>query len=396
MRTKPAAGIARLMLMLSVAVLAAAFLAVGMRSPILLWIAAGAAAMKGGRRVLELTSHGTARLATFTQELLMYGLLGDRGLIMGRAGVAERTPIVQGVRYLADPRFGSELACRMFLGSLFRSRRSGGADDSHPPIRACTYRGSGGQGQVGQRTRAELIVISGQLRRVRSEGGAVETHAAHRRDKLGHRVFFLNLIWDGHGARSDAFNPLDFIDASSPDFLSKCRDLANQLVIRTGEEREPHWNDAAEMVLSAFIAFVVACEPDKRLRTLTTVRRLISSPTAYKRAIETMQQVKGFWGVVAMQGKALQWFIDRELGSVMSTAQRHTAWMDDPQVSACLSSTTFDPRLLRTGKVTVYLGLPADQLVVLAGLMRTWLGSILRISTRGEATEKNPGTSAHR
>ena len=38
----------------------------------------------------------------------------------------------------------------------------------------------------------------------------------------------------------------------------------------------------------------------------------------------------------------------------------------------------------------MYIGIPHDLLVVWAGLMRTWLGSILRICTRGEPTEKNP------
>jgi type IV secretion system protein VirD4 len=33
--------------------------------------------------------------------------------------------------------------------------------------------------------------------------------------------------------------------------------LAEQLVIKTGEEKEPHWNEAAEMWIAATIAAVV-------------------------------------------------------------------------------------------------------------------------------------------
>jgi type IV secretion system protein VirD4 len=250
MQKKPAAILSRLMLMFSVAVLAAAFLAVGIRSPILLWIAAGAAAMKGLRRVPELWTHGTARLATFTQELLTFGLLGDRGLIMGRAGVAERTPIVQGVRYLADPRIRAELACKMFLGSLFRSRRSGERMIRiNPFVHALTV-APAGKGKSVSVLVPNLLSYQGSCVVCDPKAELWKLTAAHRRDKLGHRVFFLN-PFGMHGARSDTFNPLDFIDASSPDFLSKCRDLANQLVVRTGEEREPHWNDATELLLCA-------------------------------------------------------------------------------------------------------------------------------------------------
>src|SRR5207248_4934970 len=41
-------------------------------------------------------------------------------------------------------------------------------------------------------------------------------------------------------------------------------------------------------------------------------------------------------------------------------------------------------------RMTVYIVIPPDKLVVWAGLMRLWLGSLLRIITRGVPTEKNP------
>jgi type IV secretion system protein VirD4 len=57
--------------------------------------------------------------------------------------------------------------------------------------------------------------------------------------------------------RSDTFNPLDGIAASSPEALDECRDLAEAVVIRTGEEKDPHWNDTAEAVIASVIATVV-------------------------------------------------------------------------------------------------------------------------------------------
>ena len=101
-------------------------------------------------------------------------------------------------------------------------------------------------------------------------------------------------------------------------------------------------------------------------------------------------QTEGYGGLIQRLGQSLTWFVDRELGSVMTTTQRHIAWMHSPDVAACLSHTSFDPRLLRTGRMSVYLVLAHDKITVWQGLMRTWLGSIMRITTRGVASEHNP------
>lgn len=57
--------------------------------------------------------------------------------------------------------------------------------------------------------------------------------------------------------RSDTLNPLDFIEKDSPDAIDDCRNIAEQLVIKTGEEKDPHWNEAAEMWIAAVTAAVV-------------------------------------------------------------------------------------------------------------------------------------------
>ena len=336
MRMKPAALIARLMLILSLTVHAALFLAVGRVFPTLYWLAGGWVAWTIRRRVTELGSHGTARLASWTRDLLAAGLLGEHGLILGRVGDDETPTLGQRLRFLLSPSMPSDLAVSLALRPIYRSRWGKQFIRIGKFCHLLTV-APAGKGKSVSVLVPNLLSYRGSVVVCDPKGELWHLTATHRRDRLRHRVFFLNPC-RMYKAASDSLNPLDFIDASSPDFLSRCKDLANMLVVRTtGEERDPHWNDAAELVLTAFIAFVAACEPDKRLRNLITVRKLISSPTAYTRAIKAMQQVKGFWGVIAMHGRLLQWFIDRELGSVMTTAQRHTAWMDDPQIMACLS-----------------------------------------------------------
>ena len=52
---------------------------------------------------------------------------------------------------------------------------------------------------------------------------------------------------------------------------------------------------------------------------------------------------------------------ERERGSVLSTAQRHTAWLDDPRLCSALAH-SITPQDLKRRPITVYLAIPSDRL----------------------------------
>ncbi|WP_020467767.1 type IV secretory system conjugative DNA transfer family protein, partial [Singulisphaera acidiphila] len=153
-------------------------------------------------------------------------------------------------------------------------------------------------------------------------------------------------------------------------------------------EHDPHWNDSAELVLCAFIAFVCGCEADPAKRTLSVVRGIVSSPDSFKRAVATMQKVEH--PEIRRFGTLLEWFKDKELNSVLTSVNRHTQFMDSPAISAVLNGTNFDPRELRGGNRSLYLILPADRISTLAPLMRLWVGMTIRLLARGGADESRP------
>jgi type IV secretion system protein VirD4 len=388
MLMKPAAVICRLMLGASVLMAAAAFVAAGLHYPIIFYGGGAAFVWKRLRRGPGLWSHGTARVASWVSDLLGNGMLGDDdGLILGRVGFDAQPTVWQAVRFLFSPGIPSDLACQVVLSGVLRGRLAGRMIriNKYVHLMTCAPAGAGKSVSVLvpnlRSYRGSCVVIDpkGELWRL--------TRAS--RKKLGQRVVLL----DPFGvckAKSCGFNPLSSIDATAPDFLDKCRDLANMLVVRQGTEHEPFWNDMAELVLTAFIAYVCACEDRPHLRTLTTLRRLICSRTGFTRSIAYMQQTPGFGDVISRHGKLLQWLVDRELSGVMTTVQRHTAWMDSPLVAKSLSKTTFDPKWLRTRRCTVYFVLPHDKLTTLQPLMRTWIGCTLRIATQSGADERNP------
>jgi type IV secretion system protein VirD4 len=386
------AFICRLGLIAAVAILAVACTPLVLRLPWLLYVLPAWLIATIWRKARQggLWSHGTAR-ASGVPDLLYRGMLGDRGLILGRAGNLEPPPILEAMGMLLNPAVESRTAAYAFASALFKrwARDRMIRVNSYVHLLTCAPAGAGKTVYV---LGPNLLSYPDSCAVIDPKGELAALSFAHRQRKYGHRCFALDPfgVLKGYGISSAGFNPLDTIDASKPDVLSRCKDLANMLVVRTGEEREPHWNDSAELILTSIILFVCACETDPRLRTLQTVRKIVSSPARFASALKAMQQVKGFWGLVAEHGRLCQWFVDRELGSVMATVQRHTEWMDDPQVAACLSHTTFDPRLLKTGRCTVYFVLPQDRLITFAPLMRVWIGSTLRAVAREGASEKNP------
>ena len=80
-------------------------------------------------------------------------------------------------------------------------------------------------------------------------------------------------------------------------------DLAKALVIRTGQETDPHWVDSAESWISALIALVVHYgEPNDR--SLQTVRTLLSSPEKLQMAIKLMCASDAWDGMLARMGNS--------------------------------------------------------------------------------------------
>ena len=59
------------------------------------------------------------------------------------------------------------------------------------------------------------------------------------------------------------------------------------MIMQTGKEPDPYWNDSARTVLTAFIAFVCACEDNPEKRNLDTVRDLLSSRQATPRRLRS-------------------------------------------------------------------------------------------------------------
>ncbi len=212
--------------------------------------------------------------------------------------------------------------------------------------------------------------------------------AEHRRKAFGHRVVLLD-PYNVVSRASDHFNPLDFIDKDSRQALDECNDLANALVVRTGEEREPHWNDSAEAWIAAMIATVVQYGERNDSRSLQMVRDMLSHPQKLEMAIKLMCESDCWGGMLSRMGGQLSHFVEKEKSSTLTTVSRHLRFLDTLPVGESTKDSTFDPGDLLKGRFTVYLILPPEHMRAQSGLLRMWIGSLLRAVVRGGLQEKN-------
>jgi type IV secretion system protein VirD4 len=378
----------RAMMILACLTLVWGVAAVAMVVPAVAWCALALLAWWRLRRPGAVSdSYGTARTASVS-DMENGGLLSDSGLILGRCQV-ERPPLAAGIAALFSPRTGSDIACRSFLAAGFGGRWLGDRlMRVKDYVHLVTCSPPGGGKAIAAMIPA-LLSHRGNCVVVDPKGELYAATAEHRRRAFGHKIFRLDPFDPRRLGPGDCLNPLDFI-SDKDEFLDSCRDLADMLVIREDDEKDPHWNESACSVLCAFIAFVAGCEHDPERRHLGTVRALVSSRAKYASAIEAMQQSDDCQGVIRRLGEELTWHVDEELASVQSTVSRHSNFMDSPAVARNLASTSFDPMILRTGRATVYLILPAARLQSLSRLQRLWIGCIMRRVTSGVPTEKNP------
>ena len=337
----------------------------------------------GVRRMPQVfTAHGTARWATL-RDLRYAGMVGaKRGPIIGRLSENSKTPLLKGLNNLFRFRVSSKEACEQFFDSIRFFKRPQRQSELirlsnavHTAVFAPTGVGKGVSCVIPfLLTSSESAVV------VDFKGENFQLTADHRRKTFGHQIVVLDpfkLVTQ----TPNSFNALDFIDKDSPTAIDECRDLAEALVIRPGQEKDPHWVDSAEAWIAALIALVVHYgEPNDR--SLQTVRTLLSDPAKLEMAIKLMCASDAWGGMLARMGNQLTHYKDKELNSVMTTTGRYLRFLDTLAVADSTKTSSFDPADLRKGKMTVYLILPPEHMRAQSPLLRMWIGSLLRAVVR--------------
>jgi len=329
----------------------------------------------------QLSSYGTARWATLTdlRERRMLDANGS-GLIIGQ--VQERPSYSEGLQALFNRRLTAQDAVTVFQQScqgrlmpkpryLVRTNTS-----VHTLVAAPTGVGKGRSCIVPFLTTSyEPAVV------IDIKDGENAKKTAYVRQQMGHRVVLLD-PYKIVTQRPDTYNPMAQIDPDSPTAIDDCRALAEAIVVRTGRENDPYWNDSAEIWLGSMMCAMVAFAPPHQ-RNLQSVRAQLADPEKRQATIEMMCKSQQWQGMLSRFGHSLKNYQGKTLDTVLTSTNRHLAWTDSLAIAESTSQSTFNPADLLKGRMTVYLILPSIQVRTQSPLLRLWIGSMLRVCMNG-------------
>lgn len=185
------------------------------------------------------------------------------------------------------------------------------------------------------------------------------------------------------GLSSACFNPLDMLDPDSPDVSEEAALLADALIYdEPGQSGEAHWNEEAKALITGILLLIAACEPEEK-RNLSRLRECLTlAPDAFLDLLAVMAKMPDCNGLIKRAANRHLAKSDREAGGVLSSAQRHTHFLDSPRMAGVLQRSDFAFSDLKTGIATVFLVLPPDRIATYSRWLRLMISQSLTEMTR--------------
>lgn len=301
------------------------------------------------RRHTPLKSRGTAHFATHA-ELTAAGLLADEGLVLGRED-SKAAPLLryEGPGHLltvAPTRAGKGIGA--IIPNLLTTPKSVVCIDP----------------------KGENAQVTVQARRA-----------------AGQTVFVLD-PWAIVGDAPASFNPLSWLDPASEDVAEDVALLADALVYDPpGTSGDVHWNEEAKALIGGLLLHIATLPPGKR--TMGTLRDFLTLPAdRFAKLLAEMQASTAAFGLVARAANRMLSKSDREAAGVLSSAQRHTHFLDSPKMQRVLQTGELRLEHLKQWPTSVYLVLPPDRLGAYGRWLRLMVSLIITAMARAPGDRK--------
>ena len=156
-------------------------------------------------------------------------------------------------------------------------------------------------------------------------------------------------------------NVLDFIDPTANSAFREINALADGLVMRH-DAKGAHWDGGGVEILAGFIAHVLTFPKYENNRSLVTVRKLLTLQIDDFNAVIDEMVNNDSCGNLAGVAAAKINNTGNEANHFISVAVSNTKWIDDPDIAACISSSSFDLSDIKKTPLDVFLILPVEAL----------------------------------
>ena len=212
---------------------------------------------------------------------------------------------------------------------------------------------------------------------------------AKTRSKFG-PVYVLD-PFEVSGEPTSAFNPLDQLDPESLDLAEDAGLIADAMVTDPpGQTGDAHWNEEAKALITGLILYTV-CETPSYQRNLATVRDYLTrSPEDLQKLLQAMQTSSAANGLIRRAANRHLGKSDREASGVLSSAQRHTHFLDSPRIAGVTARSDFRFEDLKASSATVFLVLPPDRLDANARWLRLMVSQGLQGLARAPSRPSQP------
>jgi type IV secretion system protein VirD4 len=215
-----------------------------------------------------------------------------------------------------------------------------------------------------------LITYPGSVLAIDPKGELAAITADWRAEVLNQRVFVLDpfgvagRVTEDHGG---AFNPLTILTPDSPSLIEDAGLIADALIMPAPGAKDPHWDESAKQFLEGVILHVATAPAYEGRRDLVSVYECLMEGFAGLKDEMADNPAADF----AVLSLASHFFdkADNERSGVLSTLRRHIRFLGYSQMKKVLRGHSFDLRDLKTGRVTIYLSLPAMRM----GTCSRWL-----------------------
>lgn len=182
-------------------------------------------------------------------------------------------------------------------------------------------------------------------------------------------------LWD---IPSNSYNWLDSINITERDCIEKAEKMASLLVGRSADSSaESHFQDQAIRLLQGVILFVCS-DDDKENRNICTVSKLVHDVSLDDLCNAMASKESVAFGVIASIGRQfLNNSNDKEKGSILSTAQRATNFLDNQNIKETLEKSDFDIFQLPKKRTSLYIIIPQDKVSDFSAYIRIFFDLVL-------------------
>lgn len=192
------------------------------------------------------------------------------------------------------------------------------------------------------------------------------------------------------GRETACFNPLDMLSPDSENLADDAMGIADDLILQ--DKGDSHWPNEARAMVMGFIVHLVTSPQEEGKRHLGRLREILSLPPEDFQALVVDMSENGVKLAKNAANRLMQ-KSERELSSVISTAQQNTHFLESDRVQASLAKSTFDFSTLANDEnaLSAFIVLPADRLNTHGRLLRLMVSQAITAMVRAP---KKPKTSA--